>query len=44
MGRVMGPFFSDSKTIKFSPGTEVHQDLTHEVRCCGRGAEARGRP
>ena len=38
----MGPFFSDAKTV--SPGTEVHRDLTHEVRSCGRDAEARGRP
>ena len=41
----MGPFFSDAKTV--SPGTVVavlHQDLAHEVRRRGRGAEARGRP
>ena len=39
---VVGPFFSDAKTA--SPGTEVHRGLAHEVRSCGRGAEARGRP
>ena len=38
----MGPFFSDTKLA--SPGTKVHRDLAHEVRSCGRGAEARGRP
>ena len=38
----MGPSFSNTKTV--SLGTAVHQDLTHEVRSCGCGAEARGRP
>jgi hypothetical protein len=38
----MGPPFSNEKTV--SSGTAVHRDLTHEVRSCGQGAEARGRP